>query len=123
MDSKYILKAIEYLKGIYENGTGGGGGGASTIADGADATQGAKADAVATSNTGTFSLIALIKRLLNNSQQNLPYGADYMVQSNADSSGNYQTITYKTGGSGGTIVKTLTLTFNSSGVVLTITES
>ena len=33
-------------------------------ADGADATQGAKADAAATTDTGTFSLIALFKRLL-----------------------------------------------------------
>ena len=40
------------------------GGTAITVADGADVTLGAKADAVATSDTGTFSLIALIKRLL-----------------------------------------------------------
>lgn len=37
---------------------------ASTIADGADVTQGAKADAAATTDAGTFSLVALIKRLL-----------------------------------------------------------
>lgn len=42
----------------------GGGGGPVTIADGADVTQGAKADAVASSDTGTFSLVALFKRLL-----------------------------------------------------------
>lgn len=42
----------------------GGGGGAVTIADGADSTLGAKADSVASSDTGTFSLIALIKRSL-----------------------------------------------------------
>lgn len=41
-----------------------GGSGAATIADGADVTQGAKADAAATTDTGTFSLIALVKRLL-----------------------------------------------------------
>jgi len=35
-----------------------------TIADGADATQGAKADAAATTDGGTFSIVALIKRLL-----------------------------------------------------------
>jgi hypothetical protein len=34
------------------------------VVDGADVTQGAKADAAATTDTGTFSLIALIKRLL-----------------------------------------------------------
>lgn len=44
--------------------TGGGGGGAVTIADGADITQGAKADAAASTDAGTFSLIALFKRLL-----------------------------------------------------------
>lgn len=33
------------------------------VQDGADATQGAKADAVASTDTGTFSLTALIKRL------------------------------------------------------------
>lgn len=39
-------------------------GGAATIADGADAAQGAKADAAAATDTGTFSLVALFKRLL-----------------------------------------------------------
>lgn len=41
---------------------GGGGGGAVSIADGDDAALGAKADAAASSDTGTFSLIALFKR-------------------------------------------------------------
>ncbi|MBV8060488.1 MAG: hypothetical protein JO253_03040 [Alphaproteobacteria bacterium] len=41
-----------------------GGNVATTVADGANVTQGAKADAAATSDTGTFSLIALLKRLL-----------------------------------------------------------
>lgn len=35
-----------------------------TVADGADVAMGAKADAVATTDTGTFSLLALFKRLL-----------------------------------------------------------
>lgn len=43
-------------------GGGGSGGGAVTIADGADATQGAKADSVCGSDIGTCSLIALVKR-------------------------------------------------------------
>ncbi len=43
---------------------GGAGGGAVTVADGADVAEGAKADAAATTDTGTFSLIALFKRLL-----------------------------------------------------------
>jgi hypothetical protein len=37
---------------------------ATSVADGANAALGAKADAAATTDTGTFSLIALIKRLL-----------------------------------------------------------
>jgi hypothetical protein len=41
-----------------------GGGGPATIADGADQAEGAKADTAATTDTGTFSLIALFKRLL-----------------------------------------------------------
>lgn len=45
-------------------GSSGGGGGAVTIADGDDAALGAKADASATTDTGTFSLIGLFKRLL-----------------------------------------------------------
>lgn len=36
--------------------------GVTTIADGADVTQGAKADSAAATDTGTFSLIALVKR-------------------------------------------------------------
>ena len=45
-------------------GGGGGGGGAVTLADGASVTLGAKADSAATSDTGTFSQIALTKRQL-----------------------------------------------------------
>lgn len=44
------------------SGGGGGGDGAVTIADGADAALGAKADAAAGDDTGAFSLIALQKR-------------------------------------------------------------
>lgn len=51
--------------GTFSEGLGGsgGGGGAVTIADGAAVSIGAKADATATSDGGTFSLIALIKRV------------------------------------------------------------
>lgn len=45
-------------------GTASGSSSAVTVADGADGALGAKADAPASSNTGTFSLIALTKRLL-----------------------------------------------------------
>jgi len=50
------------LLGTGAGGGGGGGGGAVTIADGADAALGATTDAAASSDTGTFSLIALVKR-------------------------------------------------------------
>lgn len=45
-------------------GGGGGGGGAATIADGADVTQGAKADSACGTDTGTCTGVALLKRLL-----------------------------------------------------------
>lgn len=45
-------------------GGGGGGGGATTIADGADVAEGSRADAPATTDNGSASLIALQKRLL-----------------------------------------------------------
>lgn len=45
-------------------GGGGGGGGPASIADGADVAQGATTDAAATTDAGSFSLIALVKRLL-----------------------------------------------------------
>lgn len=52
------------LTGVLCTGSGGGGGGgAVTIADGADVTQGAKADAACGSATGTCSEIALLKYL------------------------------------------------------------
>lgn len=50
---------------VSSGGGGGGGGGATTIADGADVAMGARADAAATTDTGTFSLIALVKRLVS----------------------------------------------------------
>jgi len=43
---------------------GGAGGGAVTIADGADEALGAKADAAAGADTGTFSVVAILKRLM-----------------------------------------------------------
>lgn len=51
---------------VMADGTGGNTGAAVSIADGADVAEGAKADAAATTDTGTFSVIALIKRGLQN---------------------------------------------------------
>lgn len=47
---------------ICTNAAGGGGGGASTIADGADVTQGAIADAACATDNGNCSVTALLKR-------------------------------------------------------------
>lgn len=61
---KWIAKA-GVGPGFAANGGGsgsGGGGGASTIADGADATQGAKADSVCATDTGTCTVTALLKK-------------------------------------------------------------
>lgn len=56
---------------------------AAAMADGWDATQGAKADAVASTDTGTFSLIALIKRL-NQSITSLIAAAQAAIPSGAN---------------------------------------
>lgn len=62
----YAAKQLGYITvDINGNtcGSGGGGGGAVTIADGADVTLGAKADAACGTATGTCTLIALTKYL------------------------------------------------------------
>lgn len=57
-----------YTRVVYDENGGGGGGGAATIADGADVTQGAKADAAYTDATGAASGsdIALLKGAYTN---------------------------------------------------------
>jgi len=51
----------------------------------------------------------------------VPY--DYQSFSNADANGNYQTITFKQGGSSGTTVRTLGLTYDGNNNVTSITRS
>jgi hypothetical protein len=48
---------------------------------------------------------------------------DYLGFSNADSNGNYQTLSFKSGGSGGSTQRTLTLAFDGSSNVTSITRS
>lgn len=48
---------------------------------------------------------------------------DYIDFSNPDANGNYQTIQFNSGGSGGTTVRTLGLTFDGSSNVTTIARS
>lgn len=55
---------------------GGGGGGAVTIADGADVTQGTKADAVCATPTGTCTIEALIKYLNSQISVAIPAGTN-----------------------------------------------
>jgi hypothetical protein len=46
----------------------------------------------------------------------LPYGADFVEKTYVGSTNNVQTEIYRTGGSGGTIVATLTYTYVAAGV-------
>lgn len=48
---------------------------------------------------------------------------DYVGMSNADTNGNYQTIIFKSGGSGGTTVRTLSLTYDANSNVTSIARS
>ena len=57
-----------------------------------------------------------------NNKSNLPFGANYMIQSNPDANGNYQTITYKKNGVAGSVVKIITLTYDANGNVVTYSE-
>lgn len=57
-------------------GGGGGGGGATTIADGADVAEGAKADAAATNGTGSWSVIAMLKGIYNSLLAPTPAGTN-----------------------------------------------
>jgi hypothetical protein len=55
---------------------GGGSGGAATIADGADVTQGAKADTAATDSTSAWSVVALLKGTYTLLRNLLPASTD-----------------------------------------------
>lgn len=59
------FKLTDNGDGTFSEASTGSGGGAITVADGADVTLGAKADAEAANDTATASLLALFKRLLN----------------------------------------------------------
>jgi hypothetical protein len=48
---------------------------------------------------------------------------DYVEFTNADSNGNYRTITFKSGGAGGTVVRTITLVFDANNNITTVTRS
>jgi hypothetical protein len=64
---------------------GGGGGGAVTIADGADVTLGAKADAAAADGAATASLIAVLKGVLTAAQASVPAGSNNIGNVNSAS--------------------------------------
>lgn len=72
MDKRYRYNGDDYVAvvqfdsagNIVVPGSGGtGGGGASTIVDGGDATQGAKADTAATNSTGSWTIVSILKGL------------------------------------------------------------
>lgn len=48
---------------------------------------------------------------------------DYLSETNPDTNGNYQTITFLNGGSGGTTVRTLSLTYDANGNVTTLART
>lgn len=66
--------------GVLCTSSGGGGGGAVTIADGADVTQGAKADSVCGTATGTCSVSALLKYIANAVSSQIAAGTAYIGQ-------------------------------------------
>ena len=49
--------------------------------------------------------------------------SDYLGFTNADGNGNYQTLTFKSGGSGGSTPATLALTFDASNKITSITKT
>jgi hypothetical protein len=55
--------AVSSIPSVAPGGGSGGGGGATTIADGADTAEGAKADTQATDDTGSWSVVAILKRI------------------------------------------------------------
>ena len=67
----------------------------------------------------------LIEELLKLTQMQpiniIPFGADYSIGTNADGNGNYQTVTYKKGGSSGILLKTVTYTFDANSKIVTTT--
>jgi hypothetical protein len=68
----YLTVRLTDGSAFYSASGGGGGGGSTTIADGDDAALGATTDSAASTDTGTATLIALIKRLLSRLTTLLP---------------------------------------------------
>lgn len=75
--------------------------------------------------TGTTEFLKSKNGALYTSNSGLLQGIvyDYVAMTNPDANNNYQTHTYKTGGSGGTTVATLTYTYDASNNVTSITRS
>lgn len=75
--------------------------------------------------TGTVSGVPILK-VLNIAGSLIPTAFDYIsltYVSSGDGAGEIQTATYKTGGSGGTTIATLTLTYDSSSRISTVTKT
>ena len=90
---------------------GGTGGGAVTVADGADVAEGATTDA-ATTGAGTVS--AKLRNINTNIAATVGLGLpifDYAAQSQSTTQDVW---TFKTGGSGGTLVATVTINYTDS---------
>lgn len=111
------------LEAILKVSQGGGGGAASDVNIISTTPQLAEETTVQGLATQLTSVIAQLTNINGNTISNLPFNADYIEETNPDANGNYQTITYKQGGSGGTIVKTITITYDSNGGILTYLEA
>lgn len=118
-------------QGIVQVSSGGGGGGAVTIADGADVAEGAKADAAVADATGTVNAHArFIAKVaadewdsVNHWQKVREQGTvavinglsivayDYVSLTQASTTDTY---VFKSGGSGGTTVATVVITYTDS---------
>lgn len=120
--------AVDYLNTVFtEPASGGGGGGNASAANQINGQQ--KTQVVDVSGTpltveadGSINVNPKGTQLASVVNV-LPFQADAMQQSNPDINGNYQTIEYFQGGLSGTLVKTITLTFDANGGVITYVEA
>lgn len=90
-NNNILRKLLQGFKsGVFSitGGGGGGGGGAVTVADGADVTQGAKADSKATDSTSSWSTIALLKGIFSNQSNGVVVTQPTAANLNATVTGN-----------------------------------
>ena len=97
---------------IKDTGGGGGGGGAVTIADGADIAEGTKADAAWVSGSGTT--ISLLKNVATTMAKVPGLSIPVFDYTALSPSATQDVWTFKTGGSGGSLVSTVTINYTDA---------